>query len=65
MRARYAPTTLHVDTAKLSSGDRQALVKLVEAARIMNDVFLVQYWSGNLALYAGCRRTPRRWAKRD
>ena len=46
------PPPLRVDTSKLSSGDRQALVKLIEAGRIMNDVFLVQYWSGNLALYA-------------
>ena len=52
MTARFAPTTLRVDTSKLSTGDRQALVKLIEAGRIMNDIFLVQYWSGNPALYA-------------
>ncbi|MGA9798947.1 MAG: hypothetical protein WBQ68_08040 [Terriglobales bacterium] len=52
MTARFAPTTLRVDTSKLSSGDRQALVKLIEAGRIMDDVFLVQYWSGNPALYS-------------
>jgi hypothetical protein len=52
MTARYAPTTLRVDASKLSAADRQALVKLVEAGRIMDDVFLVQYWSGNQALYA-------------
>src|SRR6476661_8767315 len=49
---RYAPTSLRVDTSKLSTGDRQALVKLIEAGRIMNDIFLVQYWTGNPALYA-------------
>ena len=43
---------MRVDTSKLSSGDQQALVKLVEAARIMDDIFLKQYWSGNRALYA-------------
>ncbi|MGH9502420.1 MAG: dipeptidyl-peptidase 3 family protein [Terriglobales bacterium] len=52
MTARFAPTTLRVDTSKLSAGDRQALVKLIEAGRIMNDIFLVQYWSGNPALYS-------------
>ena len=52
MTARFAPTTLRVDTSKLSAGDRQALVKLIEAGRIMNDIFLVQYWSGDPALYA-------------
>ena len=50
MTARFAPTTLRVDTSRLSSGDRQALVKLIEAGRIMDEVFLVQYWSGNPAL---------------
>jgi hypothetical protein len=52
MTARFAPTTLRVDTSKLSSGDRQALVKLIEAGRILDNVFLVQYWSGNPALYS-------------
>ena len=37
MTARFAPTTLRVDTSKLSAGDRQALVKLIEAGRIMNE----------------------------
>lgn len=51
MAARFAPTPLRVDTSALSSGDRQALVKLIEAARLVNDVFMKQYWSGDLALY--------------
>jgi hypothetical protein len=52
MSSRFAPTPLRVDTSKLSTGDRQALVKLIEAARILNDVFMQQMWDGNLALYA-------------
>jgi hypothetical protein len=52
MAARFAPTPLRVDTSKLSAGDRQALVKLIEAARILNDIFMQQMWDGNLALYA-------------
>ena len=51
MASRFAPTPLRVDTSKLSSGDRQALVKLIEAARILNDIFMQQMWDGNLALY--------------
>ena len=51
MASRFAPTPLRVDTSKLSSGDRQALVKLIEAARVLNDVFMQQMWDGNLALY--------------
>jgi hypothetical protein len=52
MAARFAPTPLRVDTSGLSSGDRQALVKLIQAARVLNDIFLKQLWDGNTALYA-------------
>ncbi|HXR17086.1 MAG TPA: hypothetical protein VN777_12890 [Terriglobales bacterium] len=52
MSSRFAPTLLRVDTSKLSTGDRQALVKLIEAARILDDIFMQQMWDGNLALYA-------------
>ena len=52
MTARFAPTELNVDVAKLSAGDRKALVKLIEAARVIDDIFMTQYWSGDLALYA-------------
>ena len=52
MSARFAPTPLKVDTSKLSAGDRAALVKLIQAARLLNDVFLKQLWSGNTALFA-------------
>ncbi len=51
MTARFAPTELNVDVAKLSAGDRKALVKLIEAARVIDDIFMTQYWSGDLALY--------------
>jgi hypothetical protein len=52
MADRFTPVPIRVDVSSLSSGDRQALVKLIEAARILNDVFLQQMWSGNEALYA-------------
>jgi len=51
MAARFAPTRLVVDTSALSAGDKQALVKLIEAARIVNTLFMKQFWSGDLALY--------------
>jgi Peptidase family M49 len=52
MTNRFAPTPLRVDVSKLSTEDRQALVKLIEASRILNDVFMRQMWDGNLMLYA-------------
>jgi hypothetical protein len=51
MAARFAPTRLEVDTSKLSAGDKKALVKLIEAARVLNHIFLQQLWSGNVQLY--------------
>ena len=51
MSVRFAPTPLEVDTSKLSAGDQKALVKLVEAARVIDDLFLTQYWSGNHKLH--------------
>ena len=52
MTARFAPTALDVDISNLSEGDSKALVRLVEAARVIDDVYMTQYWSGDLALYA-------------
>jgi Peptidase family M49 len=60
MTARFAPTELRVDTSSLSPGDQRALVKLIEAGRVINHIFLDQMWSGNDALRAKLRqdRTP-------
>lgn len=52
MIARFAPAKLNADTSRLSPGDRQALAKLVEAARVADDLFITQLWSGNAALKA-------------
>lgn len=52
MASRFRPTPIRVDPAKLSAGDRQALVKLVEAARVLDQIFLKQLWSGNPELHA-------------
>jgi hypothetical protein len=51
MASRLAPTPLRVDISSLSAGDRQALAKLVDAARIVDEIFLKQLWGGNAALY--------------
>jgi hypothetical protein len=56
MSARFAPVELRVDTTKLPEGDIRALTKLVEAARIVDRLFLEQLWSGNLKLYAGLEK---------
>ncbi len=56
MTARFAPTPLRVDTSRLSAGDRQALVKLIEAARLLDNVFMMQYWKGDTGLYARLQR---------
>jgi len=56
MTARFAPVTLKYDASKLSAGDRKALPKLVDAARILNFVFMDQLWSGDRALYEKLRK---------
>src|SRR5882762_5182850 len=56
MTARFAPTELRADTSKLLPGDRRALVKLIEASRVLNDIFLNQLWSGNQAMYTKLKR---------
>jgi hypothetical protein len=47
---RFAPTVITADVSRLSPGDRRALSKIIEAARLLNPLFLRQVWSGNEAL---------------
>ena len=47
---RFSPTILTANTARLSAGDRKALQKIIEAAKLLNPLFLRQVWSGNEAL---------------
>ena len=67
MIARFQPTELRVDLSKLSAGDRQALSKLIESARVLNGIFLTQIWSGSHALDAKLQRdsTPLGKARLD
>src|SRR5579863_845628 len=51
MTARFAPTPLEVSTADLSAGDKTALVKLIQAAHLVNHIFMRKIWSGDLQLY--------------
>src|SRR4029453_7028931 len=47
MTARFAPVDLSADVSKLPANERQALAKLVEAATVMDTLFLRQVWAGN------------------
>ncbi|HAF15413.1 MAG TPA: hypothetical protein DHU55_06045 [Blastocatellia bacterium] len=49
--SRFAPTVLTADTSRLSANDRQALKKIIEAAKLFDPLFLRQVWSGNDELY--------------
>ncbi|MBI5545972.1 MAG: hypothetical protein HY901_18940 [Deltaproteobacteria bacterium] len=51
MMGRFASTPLKVDLSKLSAGDRKALVKLIEASRVLDVLFMKQLWDGNLATW--------------
>ncbi len=58
MTARFAPTPLNVDISKLSPGDSKALVKIIAAAKLLNHLFMNQFWSGNVALYQKLEQDP-------
>jgi hypothetical protein len=50
MTARFAPVPITADLSALPAGERQALARIVAAARYMDAIFLRQVWSGNTAL---------------
>src|SRR6266498_3141223 len=43
---RFAPTEITADISQLSEGDRKALTKIIEAAKLLDPLFLRQVWSG-------------------
>jgi hypothetical protein len=47
MAARFAPTEVSAPLPGLAAGERAALAKIVEAARLMDTLYLRQVWSGN------------------
>ena len=50
MTARFAPADIGADITALPKNERDALARLVDAARIMDALFLRQVWAGNDAL---------------
>lgn len=47
---RFAPVVITADTARLSPADQHVLSKLVAAAKIMDTLYLMQGWEGNLTM---------------
>ena len=56
MAKRFAPVDLRAETAGLSKGDRAAIGKLIEAAKIVDTLQLRQRWAGNEALWAALQK---------
>ncbi len=50
MTARFAPAEIRADVSTLPANERQALGKLIDAARLMDGLFLRQVWAGNDAM---------------
>src|SRR5580698_10289973 len=50
--AQFVPTPFSADLSALSADDRKVLGKLVEAGKLMNEIFLRQAWTGNPAMRA-------------
>jgi hypothetical protein len=54
--ARFAAVDIRADLSSLSDGDRKALVKLIEAARTFDALFMRQLWDKNLATWERVQR---------
>ena len=52
MAVRFAPADIAADVSGLPENERRALTKIIEAARVMDALFLRQVWSGNEAMQA-------------
>jgi hypothetical protein len=50
MSARFAPVDIQADVSKFPESERRALAKIVQAAKIMDPLFLRQVWAGNETL---------------
>jgi hypothetical protein len=63
---RFAPTDIRADVGSLPASERQTLDHLIEAARIIDGLFLEQVWSGNasLLLALAADQTPEGQAER-
>ena len=52
MIARFAPVEIGADISDLPAAEQQALVRMLEAALIMDTLYLRQVWAGNESLLA-------------
>jgi hypothetical protein len=50
MTARFAPVDLEADISSLPANERQALERMVAAAKVFDPLFLRQVWAGNESL---------------
>jgi hypothetical protein len=50
MASRFAPAEIRADVSSLPESERRTLAKLVEAAKLMDGLFLRQVWAGNDAM---------------
>jgi Peptidase family M49 len=50
--ARFAPVDITADVSRLPDNERQALGHILDAARLMDGLFLQQVWAGNPSLLA-------------
>lgn len=56
--ARFAKVVLRADLSRLPAAERRALAKVVEAAKVMDAIFLRQVWAGNAGLLVELSRDP-------
>jgi hypothetical protein len=58
--ARFTPVDIGVDLSSLPNNERDALVAMVEAARLMDGLFLQQVWADNASMLVklAADRTP-------
>jgi tetratricopeptide (TPR) repeat protein len=56
MMARFAPADIGADLSALPTSERDALGLLVDAARVMDAIFLRQVWAGNDAMLQSLAR---------
>jgi len=56
--ARYAPVELNPDLSRLPEGERRALAKMVEAAYVLDAIYLRQVWAGNESLLLQLAQDP-------
>jgi hypothetical protein len=50
--AQYAPTDLSADLSGVPEGEIEVLKEIIQAGRIMDEIFFAQVWAGNVAMRA-------------